>query len=205
MTSYIPEHVYGRPWPLHLARSQDIELTKKGEAYVGLAEADGVFFLTINRNDRTSIATTIERLINILDAMDGDENLESTADEEPWLGWPTGHGPAQLFRDMPQDDREQDDSDAEDGHDDEPTLGWERGSVPYDQTHIISDAFFDECEEVSEDEGADINHQPQDGDELEEDAAEYDCPGLIWGGTTVQERSNPTPDCGFALPTPHLG
>ncbi|MBN9079694.1 MAG: hypothetical protein BGN87_18575 [Rhizobiales bacterium 65-79] len=102
--SYIPEYAYGAihddngrwtgkyglvPWPAHLRPQEtpDIELTKKGEAYVAaaLAEADGVFFLTLDRNDRTSVATTIERLIDMLDAVDGDENLE------PSLGAPENH------------------------------------------------------------------------------------------------------------------
>ena len=130
-------------------------------------------------------------LITALDMMEVDPDLEETGDDEPSLGW-TERGLAALTKDVPQDDREQDDSDAEDGHDDEPTLGWERGSVPYDQTHIISDAFFDECEDVSEDEAADINHQPQDGDELEEDSAEYDWGGgLIWGGNETEGRLKP--------------
>ena len=90
MTSYIPEYTYGLipgsyrkhggpqygliPWPAHLRprEASGVQLTKKGEAYAAaaLAEADGVFFLTLNRNDRASIATTIERLINILDHLD---------------------------------------------------------------------------------------------------------------------------------------
>lgn len=43
------------------------------------ANVDGVFFLTINSQDRASIATTIEQLISLLDAMDPDPDLE------PWL------------------------------------------------------------------------------------------------------------------------
>ena len=48
-----------------------------------LAEAEGVFFLTLAKGDRTSIATTVERLINMLDAMEPDP------DNEPTLGWST--------------------------------------------------------------------------------------------------------------------
>ncbi|MEQ1943528.1 hypothetical protein ABMA32_14025 [Mesorhizobium sp. VNQ89] len=51
-----------------------------------LANVDGVFFLTINSKDRASIATTIERLISILDAMDPDPDLE------PWLSGQLGTG-----------------------------------------------------------------------------------------------------------------
>lgn len=38
--------------------------------------AGGVFFLTVDRKDRSSIATTIENLINMLDDMDTDCDLE---------------------------------------------------------------------------------------------------------------------------------
>lgn len=75
------------PWPEHLRPRESVELTKKGEAYAEAAEpetisdlpdfdpamldatwvsnkpmlmeAQGVFFLTITKGDRTSIATTI--------------------------------------------------------------------------------------------------------------------------------------------------
>lgn len=140
MSAYTPEFTYGAihdenghwtgkqglvPWPAHLAPRRremaqerpDIELTKKGEAHVAAAlrEANGVFFLMLDRNDREAIATTIERLIGMLDDMDGDCDLE------PWLGTAFG------------DDREGDSSDDEPEEsdmdsDDEPSLGWnERG------------------------------------------------------------------------------
>jgi len=135
MPSYIPEHVYSFtgwdernqptyglvPWPERLkprqpdAVSSGVELTKKGEAYVqaALAEAGGVFFLTLDRRDRASIATSIERLINMLDAMEpdpdlepylagchhndqiidleGDESFYGDCDREPSLGAPERH------------------------------------------------------------------------------------------------------------------
>lgn len=56
-----------------------------------LAEADGVFFLTMAKGDRLSIATTIERLIDMLDAMDDDPDLEDDDPAEPWLGAPERH------------------------------------------------------------------------------------------------------------------
>ncbi len=60
-----------------------IELTKKGEAYAAaaLAEADGIIFLVLDSRDRTTLATTIERLIGLLDEQDGDPDLEAS------LGW----------------------------------------------------------------------------------------------------------------------
>lgn len=114
MSAYVPEFVYGftgwdeynQPihglveWPAHLTprEASGIELTKKGQSYVAaaMAEADGVFFLTIDSRDRQSIATTIERLIAVLDELDPDPDLEATGDDEPSLGWPEEHGLSQL-------------------------------------------------------------------------------------------------------------
>lgn len=56
--------------------------------------------LTLNPHDRLTLATTIERLINLLD------DLAPDADLEPSLGW-TANGPAALAKDCQQDDREQ--------------------------------------------------------------------------------------------------
>lgn len=102
-----------------LKEPSGVELTKKGEAYAEkvLAEAGGVFFLTLSKDDRAGIAYTVERLINLLDDMDGDENLEHGADAEPWLGW-TAVGNLGV-----KDDREDDGDDLEHGGDDEPWLG----------------------------------------------------------------------------------
>lgn len=128
-----------------------------------LAEAGGVFFLSLAPNDRAGIAYTVERLINLLDAMDGDENLEATGDEEPSLGWPS-LGIQQLDvkgRILPgalplDDDREQDNADWEDGADDEPALGWTlAGDFGSGAT-----ALTDECEDVCEDEGAQDDREP---------------------------------------------
>ncbi|MBL8579552.1 MAG: hypothetical protein JNK47_20295 [Mesorhizobium sp.] len=129
----------------------DIDLTKKGEAYAAaaLAEADGVFFLTVDGKDRASIATSIEKLINMLDDMEPDP------DTEPALGWTSeGQGAAD------DSDREHDDADLE------RTLGWELGGGPYNQSNIAMYA-MDEVEDENE-HGGDINDEPQDGNELEE-------------------------------------
>ncbi len=102
MSAYVPEFTYGftgwdernqptyglLPWPRHIQPrkpEQDIRSAKKGESHVeaALAEAGGVFFLTLDRNDRLSIATTIERLLALLDEMDGDPDLEDFSDAEP--------------------------------------------------------------------------------------------------------------------------
>lgn len=124
MSDYVPDQVYGlipgsyreyggpryglHPLPAHLQpREGSVELTKKGEAYVAaaLAEAGSIFFLAFDQRDRTSIATVIERLINLLDDLDGDPNLEDGADSEPWLGWSERN--QQVGRDLGScDDRE---------------------------------------------------------------------------------------------------
>lgn len=126
------------PWPEHLKPQPaeplpDIDLPKlfneakptvSGDprSLPTLVDCGGVFFLTLSIHDRVGIATTIERPIGLLDAFDGDENLEDTADDEdgadaePWLGW-TADGPQALEKNAPQDDRE------DDGDDLEPSLG----------------------------------------------------------------------------------
>lgn len=80
-------------------------------------EVDGGFvFVTCKEGHRLSISATIERLIDMLDTMELDPDLEDSADDEPWLGWPNAGQPARA--DMSQDsDREGDWADAE------PTLG----------------------------------------------------------------------------------
>lgn len=79
-----------------------------------MAEADGVFFLTLAKGDRMSIATTVQRLIDMLD------DLEPDPDLEPSLGARERHG---------------------------------EGSQEYWAAGAAT-GVFDECEDVSEDEGA---------------------------------------------------
>ena len=81
---------------------------------------------------RPIIEAEIERLIDLLDALDPDPDLESTGDEEPWLGAPDGFVFTNWHGLSPEgnDDREDDDSDLEpdcddeDGGDNEWELGW---------------------------------------------------------------------------------
>jgi hypothetical protein len=70
----------------------------------------GTIFLTCKQNHRQSIASMIERLIGMLDEMDGDPDIEVTEDEEPYLGWPNAGQPVSLEM---CDDREQDNADWE--------------------------------------------------------------------------------------------
>ncbi len=150
-----------------------------------LAEADGVFFLTLAKGDRTSVAYTIERLIDMLDAMEPDPDLEPsiggflmggtahdereadyegsgpdagvTSDDEPSLGW-CGHSRSQYgFRE-----------DVELDHaDEEPSLASpERHLSPYcygldgSQSHW-AEGGKDEREEENEN-GGDIQDEPHD-------------------------------------------
>lgn len=83
-------------------------------AFAG-ADANAFLFLTVNHRNRISIATTIERLIDMLDALDMDPDLEDGGDDEPWLGWPNAG--LQANADHVNDDRELDNAD------DEPWLG----------------------------------------------------------------------------------
>ncbi len=71
---------------------------------------------------RKRIEATIEHLLSILDAYDGDENLEDDGCGEPWLS----SGAAEhrtAWCDDRGDDRESEDEHDEDGGDLEPTLG----------------------------------------------------------------------------------
>lgn len=70
-------------------------------------------------NQRQRLEQVIEIAIALLDAMDGDPDLEETGDLEPYL--------AAVGSDYAgsADDREDDDCDrGEPGEDDEPSLGW---------------------------------------------------------------------------------
>lgn len=129
--------------------------------------------LVLNRRDRLTLATTIERLVNLLDMIDGDADLEPSlgAPErhpEPdwtrprWEGAQTGWAKATGARD-----------------EEEPTLGApERHPSPYgswghsrDLTGCQTawakgskDRRQDDAEDVSEDEGACIQSQPHGED-----------------------------------------
>jgi hypothetical protein len=172
MPSYIPKHVHGRPWPKHLRPRDpsplpDIDLRKlfEGAKRAGpgplptLIDCGGVFFLTLMPTDRMSIATTIERLIDMLDAVDGDPDLEETGDDEPSLGVGVSmRDTARIEYDLEADHA-----------DSEPSLGWTTG---IDQSRIGSENPFD----------VDL-----EADWHELDAGDFDIPGFIWGGNEDAE------------------
>jgi len=143
--SYIPEFYYGMipgtygemglvPWPKHLQpRTPGAPEEAKQpapDAAASLVSAGGVFFVTLSPDDRAGIATTIERLINMLDDLDGDENLEDGGDLEPNIGWASDERGSRGFDDS-GDEREIEDEHGgnilDEPHDDEelePFLGW---------------------------------------------------------------------------------
>ncbi len=162
MAAYIPDLVYGLipgssgefglvPWPAHM-RSREAVSVRSAEnieaAGATLASNGGVFFLTIDSRDRTTVVTTIERLINLLDAIDGDPDFEVI------------------------DDREDDSCDTESGGDDEPWLGAaERhpGSSWQDRNHTQTWWAQDRCE------GVDLEAENEHGreDSLDGGATEH--------------------------------
>lgn len=56
--------------------------------YPEIDRRDGRLFFTVGEHDRVAIATSIERLIDLLDALEGDPDLEPDDDDEPCLGAP---------------------------------------------------------------------------------------------------------------------
>jgi hypothetical protein len=99
------------------------------DGYPDIQRRDGTLFFSIAERDRTAIATSVERLIDLLDAMDGDPDIEANGDELD-TGMPETWRVSQRFDyssgftrlDVLEDDEE--DHDNEEGADDEPWLGW---------------------------------------------------------------------------------
>jgi hypothetical protein len=241
MTSYIPEVVYGQvpgtygqmgliPWPAHMkprgadeeprvtsslsapVNSSDVDLTKKGEAYVAaaLAEADGVFFVTVDKKDRQSIATSIEKLINMLDDLSPDADLEPDDDlEEVGDLEPDSDGEATALERYGSGFVASGADDSEDNVDLEPSVGgmgqYFDGGLQYDlegecedgATYVDAEPSLAATEAFNQDSAwhvpedqwniedgeLDAGDEPESHDgELEADEAEYDVPGVIWGG-----------------------
>ncbi|MBW9053436.1 hypothetical protein [Rhizobium mesosinicum] len=94
---------------------------------------------------RAALEALIEELIALLDAADGDPDLEDNADDEPSLG-----STAKCIGDDCLEDLELDDCDDEEGGDEEPSMGWSnpeglRVQVPAEASQI-QDFDFDEGE-----------------------------------------------------------
>ena len=90
-----------------------IELTRKGERFAA-QEAARLDAIATKNAFRREVAAEVERLLDILDRLDGDPGLEDGADDEPSLGF-TRPGAGSSYD--PGDDRELDTAD------DEPSLG----------------------------------------------------------------------------------
>lgn len=191
MPSYIPKETYSsfdggmRPWPAHMTpqskMSPDLDASISNLALPTVVNMGDVFFLTLDRRDRVSIATTIELLIGALDAMDDDCDLEPSIGG--WLGGGTAHG-----------DREADFIawNGEAGFaDDEPIYGSQNthGDDSQDQSYWsagLNDRFSDECEDACEDEGGCIQSQPHDDSQL----SGQDCePSSGWTEGVDQTRN----------------
>lgn len=100
--------------------ANSIELTKKGERVVAEQAAARSLAIAEKRRIRLEAADEIDRLMSILDRLDGDPDLEDTHDDEPSIG-------PGIFREDAEvplslhgnaDDLELDMADAE------PSLGW---------------------------------------------------------------------------------
>ncbi len=104
---------------------------------------------------RSKIEIAVERLLDILDVYDGDENAEDDGADEPVNGWPNeGQRPVNAM--SCDDDREVDNANYEDGGDREPTLGW--SSTPLQDREYSPEelsAADNECE-------ADVADEPHD-------------------------------------------
>ncbi|WP_025199119.1 hypothetical protein [Brucella sp. BO2] len=114
-----------------------------------LGHVDGFVFLAVKDNDRIGLATTIERLINMLDEMEPDPDLELNGDEYDFSRPESGAGSRVTCEDC------------EDGGDYEPTLG---ASNSGDQEHWgKGSSQWDECEEENE-HGGNVTDEPHDAD-----------------------------------------
>lgn len=82
--------------------------------------------MAITPDSRQMIEVMIESLIALLDAADGDCDLEDNGDFEPWIGGAIRHS-----RNGPECDLEFDTSDDELTGDEEPFLGWSNPLWPF--------------------------------------------------------------------------
>lgn len=142
-SSTVTPHVQASPTP-----AGSVALTGKGLAY---AHAHEIL-------DRKTVELEIERLVDLLDTIDGDVDLEPNGDDEGDVSWPE-RGPQQFA--------EANHEDSEDDGTGEPSLGWGRADYWETQGSIAFDRDRDEreidadFEGVNED-GGDILDEPHD-------------------------------------------
>ena len=105
---------------------------------------------------RKLVETAIERLIDLLDAIEPDPDLEANGDEEPSLGWPI---PDPRWNHSTPDPTGGDDREL-DAADDEPWLGWTELEARYGKYSELS---CSDLEEQCEDEGAEHDGREPEG------------------------------------------
>ncbi|WP_107341489.1 hypothetical protein [Agrobacterium pusense] len=134
------------------------------ETYPDIVRRAGTLFFACADNDRAAISTSIERLIDLLDAMDGDPDLE------PYLADTSGP------RGGSADDREGEDADFE------PILG-----AAERHPHPSGFSWGDEKTRHSQEQWAtgNLTDAEDDGDDLEPD--NYDEPTFGWQNEGNQE------------------
>jgi len=136
--------------------------------YPVIDRRDGRLFFSLDVTDRVSIATSVERLIDLLDAYEGDCDIEDNGDEFD-VSYPEGG--RRLAASYLEDD--------EDGGDSEPVLGSPNDYNCGSQVRWGRIWGADECEEENE-HGGDVQDEPhgeRDDDE----------PELGWTETVNQE------------------
>jgi hypothetical protein len=158
---------------------------------------------------RRAVEDEIERLIGLLDGMDGDENLEAAGDEEPNLGWPM-QGVVALDKSLNHDDEREDVSEDEGAitGDDEFSLGWSEtasltGNLSAGLYGIEGElepglGWTEEIDQLRrlqlspgllvEDGEFDLAGARSDS---EDDPAEFDHPGIVRGGNEYRQEAMP--------------
>lgn len=163
----------------------------------------GFIFLTCKQGHRLSISATIERLVDMLDAMEPDCDLEPTlaapenhCSARGWIETRDRSGDQTHWAESADDDRE-DDDEREPDQDDEYSLGWsDQGSQ--EALHGCDELEDDEREPDQDAEYSTgwTNQGSQEAlhasdeiedDEREFDDADFDASGFIWGGNEAAE------------------
>lgn len=125
---------------------------------------------------RVQMAAAIERLIAVMDALDGDSDLEDTADDEPSLTWPEdqdGGGRRPVGWSF--------ETDLEQEADDEPSLGSLGGTGP-GSTYFSQEDWWDGANDDTEDE--------HDGREPDVDDEPSEDPEYELGATTAMNQDH---------------
>ena len=125
----------------------DVRLTRKGELYADAHDPNRDYFAAL-ATLRKQAVEEIDRLLSFLDNLDGDTDLEPSADAEPSIGWTGMEAAYATYRGQPVEDRELDLADDEEtGDEHEPSLGWnEQGDSGEHPSWGMVDAERDDCD-----------------------------------------------------------